>query len=565
MDVEELVINIRVDDGNAPQKLEQIDKELNQLKAKAKAIKDAGKDVADASKKIGEDAAKAGKGISGASKEIDANSKKFKEFQKSIKGVRDTFMSLRSVFAMGLGAIAFDKLMNLNRENIGIGNTALIAGEDVRKVAGLRNMAARAGFDESEGDNLFRNVRSRVDAARNGSPESLFQLQAYGVDVYDKLRGDFRTAEEIISTLGESVLDYEKRRGGTLQDAIGTLKQLGLTEAQAILVTQENFQKRWDLAQKEAVINEKTVESSRKAIESLQRLKETAKVVFGGFLEIINPVLEAISTFLSVPGRSEPPAKKAPPGGYEDGYGITDWLTDLFKDGAKTVVPEAKASVPETKISAVPSSIQSVPTSSGNIKMTGGTLRDTIRENLMEREGVRLKAYQDSKGLWTIGYGHTKGVKPGMTITKDQAAKLLEQDMKDHVDVALKMYAGSSEKTRMLAADLAYNAGLKAIQKGTQFAKLAEQGEISRSDYTKLYNYSGGKFIPGLVNRRKATYDMASAYQDMQATKIVNNQNTTTNNVTNNIKVSSTKEAAEVARQLPKQTLGSRANSGIAA
>lgn len=31
-------------------------------------------------------------------------------------------------------------------------------------------------------------------------------------------------------------------------------------------------------------------------------------------------------------------------------------------------------------------------------------------------EGLRLTAYQDSVGVWTIGYGHTKGVKKGQTI-----------------------------------------------------------------------------------------------------------------------------------------------------
>ena len=33
-------------------------------------------------------------------------------------------------------------------------------------------------------------------------------------------------------------------------------------------------------------------------------------------------------------------------------------------------------------------------------------------------EGLRLKAYRDPVGKWTIGYGHTKGVFPGQKITK---------------------------------------------------------------------------------------------------------------------------------------------------
>lgn len=33
-------------------------------------------------------------------------------------------------------------------------------------------------------------------------------------------------------------------------------------------------------------------------------------------------------------------------------------------------------------------------------------------------EGCRLTAYQDSIGIWTIGYGHTSGVAKGQTITQ---------------------------------------------------------------------------------------------------------------------------------------------------
>ena len=42
--------------------------------------------------------------------------------------------------------------------------------------------------------------------------------------------------------------------------------------------------------------------------------------------------------------------------------------------------------------------------------------------NLIKQfEGCRLSAYQCAAGVWTIGYGHTAGVKKGMTITQAQA------------------------------------------------------------------------------------------------------------------------------------------------
>lgn len=50
-------------------------------------------------------------------------------------------------------------------------------------------------------------------------------------------------------------------------------------------------------------------------------------------------------------------------------------------------------------------------------------------EEIALDEGLRLKAYQDTVGVWTIGVGHTKGVKPGDTITKATAMQLLEEDV----------------------------------------------------------------------------------------------------------------------------------------
>ena len=44
-------------------------------------------------------------------------------------------------------------------------------------------------------------------------------------------------------------------------------------------------------------------------------------------------------------------------------------------------------------------------------------------------EGLKLEAYQDSVGVWTIGYGHTKGVTPNMKITESQANNLLRTEL----------------------------------------------------------------------------------------------------------------------------------------
>ena len=63
--------------------------------------------------------------------------------------------------------------------------------------------------------------------------------------------------------------------------------------------------------------------------------------------------------------------------------------------------------------------------------MTDSDWLDREVEEIALDEGVRLKAYKDTEGIWTIGYGHTKGVKQGDTTTKAQALKWLEEDVTD--------------------------------------------------------------------------------------------------------------------------------------
>lgn len=57
------------------------------------------------------------------------------------------------------------------------------------------------------------------------------------------------------------------------------------------------------------------------------------------------------------------------------------------------------------------------------------TINDAGLKLIESFEGLRLTAYQDSVGVWTIGYGHTQGVAQGQTITQQQAEAFLQQDL----------------------------------------------------------------------------------------------------------------------------------------
>src|SRR6516165_684866 len=56
-------------------------------------------------------------------------------------------------------------------------------------------------------------------------------------------------------------------------------------------------------------------------------------------------------------------------------------------------------------------------------------INDAGLQLIASSEGLRLSAYQDVAGIWTIGYGHIKGVGRGMTITQDQAMAFLREDL----------------------------------------------------------------------------------------------------------------------------------------
>ena len=63
--------------------------------------------------------------------------------------------------------------------------------------------------------------------------------------------------------------------------------------------------------------------------------------------------------------------------------------------------------------------------------MTDYTTTGSDLRKLQEFEGCSLTAYQDPAGVWTIGTGHTRGVKPGQVITQAQADQLLRGDLRE--------------------------------------------------------------------------------------------------------------------------------------
>ena len=120
-------------------------------------------------------------------------------------------------------------------------------------------------------------------------------------------------------------------------------------------------------------------------------------------------------------------------------------------------------------------------------------------------EGCRLTAYKCPAGVWTIGYGHTRGVQQGQTITKAQAARLLAEDLEryeDNVNKYQDKYKWSQNEFDALVS-FAYNVG--------SIDKLTAGGTRSRqeiADKMLLYNKANGKVLAGLTRRRQAEREL---------------------------------------------------------
>lgn len=120
-------------------------------------------------------------------------------------------------------------------------------------------------------------------------------------------------------------------------------------------------------------------------------------------------------------------------------------------------------------------------------------------------EGCRLTAYQDVVGVWTIGYGHTEGVKPGDTLTHEQADSLLTRALMRYEDAVAQACTSPPNQNQIDAlVSLAYNVGTEGLRKSTVI-KCHNRGDYNAAARAfALWNKAGGKVWPGLVRRRAA-------------------------------------------------------------
>jgi lysozyme len=127
----------------------------------------------------------------------------------------------------------------------------------------------------------------------------------------------------------------------------------------------------------------------------------------------------------------------------------------------------------------------------------------TLIDAIKKFEGVSLKAYKDSAGVWTIGYGHTKDVKAGDKITQYQAEQFLKEDLQKFEAIANKVKRISTQGKFDAVLDFIYNCGPTNFEKSTLKAYI-ECGKATweiQEQFLRWVN-AGGRKLGGLVSRR---------------------------------------------------------------
>lgn len=125
-------------------------------------------------------------------------------------------------------------------------------------------------------------------------------------------------------------------------------------------------------------------------------------------------------------------------------------------------------------------------------------------ELIKQFEGCKLNSYLCPAGVWTIGYGHTKGVKAGQSISLAKAVVFLKEDLEifekavnDFVTVPL------SQNQFDALISFSFNVGTSALKNSTLRKRLNEKNYSMAANEFLKWNKSNGTVLEGLKRRRE--------------------------------------------------------------
>lgn len=232
-------------------------------------------------------------------------------------------------------------------------------------------------------------------------------------------------------------------------------------------------------------------------------IKETSKAIYlmqGGYW---------ISRITKYPSSSNPDEQVV------NISGLKAWFSRPDYPRAMTVSPTAGVEPPQLPPPPpLPVVEPSPPPSPASAPIPGGGSTDQINQSgltiVKSFEGLELQAYQDSVGVWTIGYGHTAAagppdVFPGQRITEAEAENILKKDLElfeNGVRELVTVPLTSNQFSALVV--FAFNVGLGALGNSTLLRKLNAGDYSGASNEFPRWVKAGGRTLPGLVRRRNA-------------------------------------------------------------
>lgn len=126
---------------------------------------------------------------------------------------------------------------------------------------------------------------------------------------------------------------------------------------------------------------------------------------------------------------------------------------------------------------------------------------DILIEAIKGFEGFRAEAYKCPAGVWTIGYGHTGGVKKGQRVSPARAEELLLADLRSAEESVSRLGVARTQGQYDALVDITFNCG--DMSKSTLVRKIREGA--GKDEITKEFMqwvHSDGKVLPGLMKRR---------------------------------------------------------------
>lgn len=121
-------------------------------------------------------------------------------------------------------------------------------------------------------------------------------------------------------------------------------------------------------------------------------------------------------------------------------------------------------------------------------------------------EGYRAYSYKDSGGVWTCGYGHTKGVTSLTRYSLSIAQRKFDEDISEvdsHLELVSERCGGLTQGQWDALSSFIFNVGFTRFSNSTLYRKVScNKNDPTIKEEFKKWIYCNKKPLPGLIKRR---------------------------------------------------------------